>query len=202
MGRKKGPFTSLTVVGGYLLFLGGGFLLDPAGGVLPSGGAAPEAGKAPALGMDFRQAWAASAELSLSYFIEYFRSFLVIIPCAFVLIGLFEVWVNRETVERHLGEDSGSRGFFWAFVLGGITVGTMVAALPISLALRRKGARLEVLFTYLGAAAVCRIPMTLFEASFLGVPFTAVRYAVSLPLIVLSSFLLARLVRGRGVFSE
>ncbi len=188
MGRKKGPFKSLTVIGGYLLFLGGGFLLDPAGGVLPSGGA------------DFRQAWAASAELSLSCFIEYFRSFLVIIPCAFVLIGLFEVWVNRETVERHLGEDSGPRGFFWAFVLGGITVGTMVAALPISLALRRKGARLEVLFTYLGAAAVCRIPMTLFEASFLGVPFTAVRYGVSLPLIVLSSFLLARLVRGRGVF--
>jgi type III secretory pathway component EscU len=26
-----------------------------------------------------------------------------IVPCAFILIGLFEVWVSRENVEKHLG---------------------------------------------------------------------------------------------------
>lgn len=48
---------------------------------------------------------------------------LEILPCAFVLVALFEVWVSRETVERHLGTGSGLRGYLWATALGGMTVG-------------------------------------------------------------------------------
>ncbi len=32
-------------------------------------------------------------------------------------MGLFEVWVKRETVEKHLGEGSGFKGHLWAIVL-------------------------------------------------------------------------------------
>ncbi|MBC8477591.1 MAG: hypothetical protein H8D49_04530, partial [Dehalococcoidia bacterium] len=39
-------------------------------------------------------------------FISFSATMLGIIPGAFILIGLFEVWVKRETVERHLGEGS------------------------------------------------------------------------------------------------
>ena len=34
-----------------------------------------------------------------NFAIEMFK----ILPCAFILIGLFEVWVSRETVVKHLG---------------------------------------------------------------------------------------------------
>ena len=44
-----------------------------------------------------------------------------------------------------------------------------------------------MIFTYIGASAVCRIPMNLFELSFMGVKFTAIRLTVSLPLVILSS---------------
>jgi len=47
---------------------------------------------------------------------------LKVLPCAFILIGLFEVWVKKETVEKHFGEESGIKGHIWAVLLAGTTV--------------------------------------------------------------------------------
>jgi len=113
-----------------------------------------------------------------------------VLPFAFILIGLFEVWVKQETIVKHFGESSGLKGYLLAIILAGTTVGGIHVAFPISYSLFSKGAKLSVIFTYLGASAICRIPMTIFEASFLGIQFTIIRYAVSLPLIVIASILL------------
>ncbi len=120
-----------------------------------------------------------------------------ILPCAFILIGLFEAWVKRETVEKHLGEGAGWKSYLWVILLGGITLGPMLVALPVASALWKKGAALSVVTAYLGASAVCRIPMTIFEASYLGVPFTLVRYATAIPLVLLSSVGVGRALRDR-----
>ena len=122
---------------------------------------------------------------------------LKLLPCAFILIGLFEVWVKRETVECHLGEQSGFRGYVWAILLAATTVGGLYVAFPIAFSLYNKGAKLGVIFTYMGAAAICRIPMSIFEASFLGIKFTAIRFAVSIPLVIISSMLLGRYLAKR-----
>jgi uncharacterized membrane protein YraQ (UPF0718 family) len=122
-----------------------------------------------------------------SNFISFSWSMIKILPCAFILIGLFDEWVKRETIERYFGADSGPRGFLWAILLSGTTVGGLYVAFPVASALYSKGARLDVIFTYIGASAICRIPMTIFEASFMGVKYSAIRLAVSLPLVVLSS---------------
>lgn len=123
---------------------------------------------------------------------------LKILPGAFILIGLFEVWVKRETVERHLGEESGFRGYLWMILLGSTAVGGLYLAFPVAYTLYNKGARLNVIFTYLGAAAICRLPMTIFEASFLGIKFTAIRWLVSLPLVIITSILLGNYLTRRG----
>ncbi len=123
---------------------------------------------------------------------------LKILPCAFIIIGLFEVWVKKETVERHLGRGSGIKGYIWGIVLAGTTVGGVYVAFPASYSLYRKGARLGVIFTYVGASAICRVPMTVFEASFLGIKFSLVRLFVSIPLVVLSSAILGSFLEKRG----
>jgi len=92
---------------------------------------------------------------------------LMILPGAFILIGLFEVWVKRETVEKHLGEKSGIMGHIWMVLLAGTMVGGIYTAFPVAYSLYSKGAKLSVIFTYLGASAICRVPMAIFEASFL-----------------------------------
>lgn len=123
---------------------------------------------------------------------------LKILPCAFILIGLFQVWVKRETVEKHFGEESGIRGYLWGILLAGTTVGGLYVAFPVAYSLYSKGAKLSVIFTYIGASAICRIPMTIFEASFLGIKFSAIRLLVSIPLVIITSMLLGNYLTKRG----
>jgi uncharacterized membrane protein YraQ (UPF0718 family) len=149
------------------------------------------------LGISFLTGFTPGLEIQKNFF-DFTREMLLILPCAFVLIGLFEAWVKKETVEKHLGREAGFMSYVWALVLGGCTLGPMMVALPVSYTLYHKGSKLSVVFTYLGAAAICRIPMTIFEASFMGVAFTLVRYAVSLPLVVFSSMLLGNFLEKRN----
>jgi len=131
------------------------------------------------------------------HFLQFGGEMVKIVPFAFILIGLFEVWVPKHVVERHLGEQAGLRAHLWAVLLAGTTVGGLYVAFPAWAALQRKGPRLAFLFTYIGASGVCRIPMTLFEASFLGIEFTLIRYALAVPLIVLSSELMGVYLQRR-----
>jgi uncharacterized membrane protein YraQ (UPF0718 family) len=131
-------------------------------------------------------------------FADFSLDMMTILPCAFILIGLFEVWVKREAVERHLGEGSGLEGHLWALALSGTTVGGLYVAFPVAYSLFGKGARLGVVFSYVGASAICRVPMAIFEASFMGVKFTAIRLLVSVPVVLVTSELLGRYLTRRG----
>lgn len=123
---------------------------------------------------------------------------LKILPCAFILIGLFEVWIKRKTVETHLGEKSGLQGYLWAILLAGTTVGGLYVAFPVAYSLHSKGARLSVIFTYISASAICRVPMTIFEASFMGLKFSIIRLLVSVPLVIAGSMLLGKYLTARN----
>ena len=57
---------------------------------------------------------------------------------------------------------------------------------------------ISIVFTYIGAAAICRVPMTLYEASFMGVKFTVIRLLVSLPLVIITSILLGNYLSKRN----
>ena len=83
-------------------------------------------------------------------------------------------------------------------LLAGTTVGGLYVAFPVAHSLYKKGAGLSVIFTYIGAAAICRIPMTIFEASFLGIKFTLIRWLVSLPLIIVASMMFGNYLSKRG----
>ncbi len=54
-------------------------------------------------------------------------------------------------------------------------------------------------FMYLGAFSTLKIPMVLFEASFLGWRFSLVRAAVALPVFVLTAEIMAAYARGVGM---
>jgi len=133
-----------------------------------------------------------------SNFFSFLVDMLKVLPCAFILVGLFEVWVKRETVEKHFGEEAGIKGYMWAVLLAGTIVGPLYIALPLAYALFSKGARLSVIFTYIGASAICRVPMAIFEASFLGLKFTVIRILISIPLVIASSIILGNYLAKRN----
>ncbi len=115
-----------------------------------------------------------------------------------VVVGLFEVWVKKENVEKHLGKNSGMLGYIWIILLAGTTVGGLYVAFPVAYSLFKKGAKLSVIFTYIGASAICRIPMIIFESSFMGIKFTLIRLIISIPLVILSSIWLGNYLEKKN----
>jgi len=134
-----------------------------------------------------------TANAFLSVLIEMLK----ILPCAFILIGLFEVWIKKETIIRHLGENCGIKGYLWILLLAGFSVGGLYVAFPLAETLNKKGASLKIIFTYLGFVGVFRIPMTIFEISFLGLPFTIVRLMVTIPLFLLIGIVFGTILKKR-----
>ena len=132
-------------------------------------------------------------------FYSFFLTMVKFVPAVFLLIGLFDVWVDKELIERHLGEDSGFLAYFWAIVLASTTVGGLYVAFPVAAALYKKGASPRIIFSYIGTAAICRIPMTLFEASYVGVSFTAIRWLISIPLVIISSILMEKMLAEKDL---
>ncbi len=75
------------------------------------------------------------------------------LPPIFVLLGLLDVWVDRETMMKYMGDNSGLRGMVLAFILGSAAAGPLYAAFPLAGVMMKKGARLLNVFIFIGAAA-------------------------------------------------
>jgi len=119
---------------------------------------------------------------------------LQILPAMFVLVGLFDVWVPKRVIERHLGRSSGPLAILWMVLLAMLQAGPLYAAFPVAAALWRKGTAPRNVFIYLGAFSAAKIPMLTFEVAFLGWQFSLVRTAVTLPVFIALGYLLERLI--------
>lgn len=105
---------------------------------------------------------------------------LSIIPPIFILLGLLDVWVPRESMVKYLGEKSGFPGMLLAFLLGSAAAGPLYAAFPIAGVLLKKGSKLSNVLVFIGAWSTTKIPMLLFEYSSMGWKFTLARFIVNL----------------------
>jgi len=117
-----------------------------------------------------------------------------VLPPMFVLIGLFDVWVPREVVERRAGKHAGAAAILWMILLATLQAGPLYVAFPVAVSLWRKGCAPRNVFIYLGAFCAMKIPMLTFEVAFLGWQFSAARTLITLPLFVLIGFLMERLL--------
>lgn len=127
------------------------------------------------------------------------REMLLVIPPIFVLLGLLDVWVPRETMIRYLGEGSGLRGIVISIVMGSAAAGPLYGAFPVALVLMRKGAKFSNVLLFIGAWSTTKIPMVLFEISSLGLKFALTRLAVSLTGIFLIAYLVEKIIDKKEV---
>lgn len=101
-----------------------------------------------------------------------FISMLKIVPPIFLLIGLLDIWVPRETMIRLMGENSGMKGVFIAFVLGTMSAGPLIAAFPVAQVMLKKGARYANVLFFITIWASAKLPILFFQATTLGLTFT------------------------------
>jgi len=114
---------------------------------------------------------------------------IMILPPIFILLGLLDVWVSRETMVKMMGKDSGIKGILLAFFLGSAAAGPLYAAFPVALTLLRKGSSFRNVLILIGAWSTTKIPMLMFEAASMGMTFTLTRFGLDLIGILVIAFI-------------
>jgi len=122
---------------------------------------------------------------------------LSVVPPIFVLLGLLDVWVERATMVRFMGEGSGIKGVLIAFFLGSAAAGPLYISFPVAAMLLKKGARLFNVFVFIGAWSTTKLPLLLFEASALGWEFMLTRLAVNIGGIICIAAVTDRLMNKK-----
>jgi len=122
-----------------------------------------------------------------------FVEMLFIIPPVFVLLGLLDVWVPRESMVKYMGEGSGLKGVLLSLFIGSAAAGPLYAAFPVSAVFMKKGVSFSNVMIFIGAWSTTKIPMVFFEFESLGAPFALTRLLVDIPGIIIIALLLAKL---------
>jgi len=143
----------------------------------------------------------ATAEKSTEVTWDYFTEMALIIPPVFLLMGLIEIWVPKDQIKKWLGSGSGIRGGLLSLAFGTLPTGPLYVAFPIAATLLRKGASINNVVIFLGAWAALKIPQLMVEIKFLGVPFTGLRFSLTLLMLIIMGFIMER-VLGRQPVTE
>ncbi|PKN95954.1 MAG: permease, partial [Chloroflexi bacterium HGW-Chloroflexi-5] len=122
---------------------------------------------------------------------------LLVLPPIFILMGLLDVWVKRETMIVWMGDKSGLKGMLLAFLLGSAAAGPLYAAFPITYTMAKKGVSITNILVFLGAWSTLKIPLLLFEFSNLGIKFTMIRLFFNVIAIAFLSWLVKALMTER-----
>lgn len=130
---------------------------------------------------------------------DQFVQMLLIIPPVFILLGLLDVWVPRETMIKYMGENSGIKGIILAFLIGSAAAGPLYGAFPVAAVFMKKGVKFSNILIFIGAWSTTKIPMILFEVSALGLKFALTRLLVDIPGIIIIALVLSKLTSKEEV---
>jgi uncharacterized membrane protein YraQ (UPF0718 family) len=120
------------------------------------------------------------------------------VPFLFIIVGLFDVWVPKEKIQKHIGQESGIKGIVLVILLAMLQAGPLYGAFPVAYMLFKKGASIKNIFIYMGAFASMKIPMLGIEIGYLGIKFSLVRTLVSLPLFIGIGYLMEWYLKDRN----
>lgn len=135
--------------------------------------------------------WMPSAAIrSLMVTLDYFKEMALIIPAVFILMGLMEIWIPKDKIQKWLGSESGIKGAVISFALGTLPTGPLYVAFPMTASLLHKGASITNMVIFLGSWAALKIPQLLVEIKFLGIAFTSIRFILTLVALVLVGMLM------------
>lgn len=127
------------------------------------------------------------------------KEMILVIPPIFVLLGLLDMWVPKETMIKFMGEGSGLKGILLAIFIGSAAAGPLYGAFPVAAVFMKKGVKFSNILIFIGAWSTTKIPMFLFEVAALGTKFAVTRLLIDIPGIIIMAAILAKLVSDEEV---
>lgn len=123
---------------------------------------------------------------------------LLVLPPIFILLGLLDVWVPKETMVKLMGKGSGLKGMGLAFFLGSAAAGPLYGAFPVAITLLKKGSSFTNVLILLGAWSTTKLPLMMFEASSMGLEFMLIRFGLNIFGILGIAFISELILGHRG----
>ncbi|MED4456346.1 permease [Metabacillus fastidiosus] len=114
---------------------------------------------------------------------------LLLLPPIFILVGLLDQWVRKETLIRYMGEKSGIYGVFFTLLLATVAAGPLYIAFPIAVLLLKKGASIRYIVFFLGAWSTVKLPVLVYEFTSFGSKFTLLHICFGLIFSYLSGII-------------
>ncbi|MFZ5430608.1 MAG: permease [Bacteroidota bacterium] len=148
------------------------------------------------IGLSWLYEFAAGIQIGVNFWM-FFSEMILFLPLMFILIGLFDVWVPRERIEKHISAEAGWKGTGLVILLAMLQAGPLYGAFPFAYLLWKKGCSIRNIFIYLGAYSTIKIPMLTFEIGFLGLKFSLLRTLISLPLFIAIGYLMEGYLAGK-----
>ena len=122
------------------------------------------------------------------------KQLLLVVPPIFILLGLLDTWVPKETMVKYMGDESGLKGVLLAIFIGSAAAGPLYGAFPVASVFMKKGVKFTNVLIFIGAWSTTKIPMLLFEISALGYKFALTRLLIDIPAIIIIAHTLSLLI--------
>lgn len=136
-----------------------------------------------------------TARKSILVAIDYAKEMAIIMPAVFVLMGLMEVWIPKDRIQKWLGTSSGLKGIMLSFLMGTLPAGPLYVAFPMTESFLKKGASISNMVVFLGSWAALKIPQLLAEIKFLGVSFTLLRFVLTFTVVIVIGIIMEGLFK-------
>ena len=127
------------------------------------------------------------------------KEMFVALPVIFILVGLIDVWVSKEKVQKHIGKSSGIKGIIYVVIFAFIQAGPLYGVFPVTYLMWKKGSSATNIFIFLASTSTARIPMLAFEIGFLGLKFSLLRIAITLPIFIIIGIIMGKYFEKKGL---
>ncbi|MCS7185162.1 MAG: permease [bacterium] len=108
-------------------------------------------------------------------------SIIPVLIIAFLVGGLIQMLLPKETIQKVVGSASGIKGLFIAALMGSLTPGGPYTSFPIMIALMKAGADSGSVVTYLTAWSLTSVNrLIVWEIPFFGIKLAFLRYTLSI----------------------
>jgi uncharacterized membrane protein YraQ (UPF0718 family) len=134
------------------------------------------------------------------FFVQVLARVIPVLALVFVLIFLFDLFLNPKRVEKYIGKKSGFKGWLVAIVAGILSSGPVYAWYTVLSELREKGMRTSLVAVFLYNRAV-KFPLLPLMVHYFGVRYTLVLSLYLIGFSIISGLIMEK-IEDKGAVAD